>query len=203
MNKQNKILVLFAHPVYHKSRINQQLLQSVSDLEGVTINNLYDRYPDFYIDVQREQHLLLSHDIIIWHHPFYWYSAPAIIKEWIDLVLEHDFAYGKKGTALKGKYIFNAITSGGSRDTYSKEGNNHFTIRQLLAPFEQTAWLCKMTYLPPFVIHGTHLLKNEVICDCAASYRQILISLRDGIFADNDFKDLEYLNDILELNENH
>ena len=164
MKRMNKILILFAHPVYHKSRINQQIMDSVSDIEAVTINNLYDRYPDFHIDVHREQHLLLSHDIIIWHHPFYWYSAPSMIKEWIDLVLEHDFAYGRKGKSLKGKYIFNAITSGGSKEAYSSGGYNHFTIRQLLAPFEQTANLCSLTYLPPFVVHGTHLLKNDEIC---------------------------------------
>ena len=62
-------------------------------VEGVTVNNLYEKYPDFFIDVPEEQRLLLENDIIIWHHPFYWYSAPAILKEWMDLVLQHGFAY--------------------------------------------------------------------------------------------------------------
>ena len=56
---------------------------------------------NFFIDVHAEQKLLLDHDIIIWQHPFYWYSAPAIIKEWMDLVLEHGFAYGENGRSLE------------------------------------------------------------------------------------------------------
>ena len=87
-----KILVLFAHPAFHKSRINIKLIDTIRDMEGVTINDLYETYPDFYIDVNREKQLLLDHDIIVWQHPFYWYSSPAILKEWMDLVLEHGFA---------------------------------------------------------------------------------------------------------------
>ena len=80
----NKILVLFAHPALQKSRVNSVMLDAIHGLEGVTIHNLYEEYPDFHIDIKKEQQLLLDHDIIILHHPFYWYSAPAIVKEWID-----------------------------------------------------------------------------------------------------------------------
>ena len=107
-----KILILFAHPAFQKSLINKALLNQVKGIEGVTINNLYEKYPDFFIDVAVEQKLLLEHDIIVWHHPFYWYSAPAIIKEWMDLVLEHGFAYGSKGRALEGKWAISAVSTG-------------------------------------------------------------------------------------------
>ena len=98
-----RILVLFAHPVQHKSRVNKELVSAIQGIEGITFHNLYEDYPDFHIDVKREQELLLSHDIFVWQHPFYWYSAPAMLKEWIDLVLEHGFAYGRTGKALEGK----------------------------------------------------------------------------------------------------
>jgi glutathione-regulated potassium-efflux system ancillary protein KefG len=39
-------------------------------------------------------------------HLLYWYSTPAILKEWQDLVLEHVFAYGHEGTKLHGKIFF-------------------------------------------------------------------------------------------------
>ena len=84
-----RILVLFAHPVQHKSRVNKELVSAIQGIEGITFHYLYEDYPDFHIDVKREQELLLSHDIFVWQHPFYWYSAPALLKEWIDLVLEH------------------------------------------------------------------------------------------------------------------
>jgi len=81
----------------------------------------------FFINVKREQQLLEDHDIIVWHLPLYWYSSTAILKEWLDLVLEHGFAYGKKGTALHGEKVFNAITTGGSADVYSETGRNRYS----------------------------------------------------------------------------
>ena len=60
MNARNKILVLFAHPALHKSRVNRQLISAIKDIEDLTFHNLYEEYPDFHIDVKREQDLLLE-----------------------------------------------------------------------------------------------------------------------------------------------
>jgi len=174
-----RILILFAHPAFHKSRINKVLLKEVSKLKNVTINNLYENYPDFFINIKREQQLLVSHDVIVWHHPFYWYSAPAIIKEWMDLVLEHGFAYGKHGRQLEGKTVLSVISTGGKKEVYCKDGQNHYTINQFLAPFHQSALLCRMEYLPPFVIHGSHTIQEEVINEHANNYRNLIEGLRD------------------------
>ncbi|WP_017299361.1 NAD(P)H-dependent oxidoreductase [Nodosilinea nodulosa] len=180
MTSPNRILVLFAHPALHKSRINRQLVSAIADLEGVTINDLYEEYPDFHIDVKREQQLLVDHDIVVWQHPFYWYSSPALLKEWQDLVLEYGFAYGHQGTALHGKKCLSAISTGGTPDAYRREGYNYYTITELLAPFAQTARLCGMVYLPPFVVHGTHQLSDgPEIGDRAQDYRTLLQALRD------------------------
>ena len=111
----NRILILFAHPRFEKSRANRALLKNIGHLPGVTLNDLYERYPDFNIDVDREKELLAAHDIIVWHHPIYMYGAPALLKQWIDLVLEYGWAHGREGDFLKGKVIFNALTSGGGR----------------------------------------------------------------------------------------
>jgi hypothetical protein len=91
----SRVLILFAHPALEKSRVNRRLIAAVQDLENVTINDLYEQYPDFYIHVKREQELLLSHDVIVFQHPFYWYSCPALVKQWEDLVLQYGFAYGE------------------------------------------------------------------------------------------------------------
>lgn len=161
MPTARRILILFAHPALQRSSVNARLVRAVRDLPGVTVNDLYERYPDFMIDVPAEQALLEEHDIIVFQHPFYWYSSPAMLKEWQDLVLEYGFAYGEGGTALRGKLGFSAISAGGSRNAYRRGGHNHFEIAELLTPFEQTFRLCHMEYLPPFVIHGTHGLKSE------------------------------------------
>ena len=197
----NKILLLFAHPAMHKSRVNKQLISEIRDMEGLTFHNLYEEYPDFHIDIQREQQLLLDHDIIIWHHPLYWYSAPSILKEWIDLVLKHGFAYGRTGTALKDKRVMTVITSGGREEAYTEGGYSSYTINQFLAPFRQTARLCNMHYYPPFAVHGTHLLTEEEINAYAVDYKKILISLRDDIFSMDDIMGCEYSNDLLTLNK--
>jgi putative NADPH-quinone reductase len=113
------VLILFAHPALEKSRVHTQLLKAARGISGVTFHDLYETYPDFDIDVREEQELLLQHDVVIWQHPFYWYSAPAIIKQWEDLVLEHGWAYGSGGRQLAGKAIFNAVTCGGSGSLYA------------------------------------------------------------------------------------
>jgi glutathione-regulated potassium-efflux system ancillary protein KefG len=174
-----RVLVLFAHPALQKSRANVRLLAVARELEGITLHDLYEEYPTFQIDVAREQALLLEHDVIVLQHPFYWYNCPALLKEWLDLVLEHGFAYGPGGTKLAGKSLLSAITTGGPEDAYSRTGLNHFTLRELLAPFEQTARLCGMTWLPPFAIHGTQR-SNQVEFEAHADdYRRILGALRD------------------------
>ncbi len=195
-----KILILFAHPAFHKSYINQNLIEGIRDLEGVTINDLYENYPDFFIDVATEQKLLLEHDVIIWHHPFYWYSAPAILKEWMDLVLQHGFAYGRTGLALEGKWVMSSVSTGGRQEVYSKTGANRYSIKEFLAPFHRSANLCRMEYLPPFVIHGSHLMTAELLKKHVAAYRQILTLIRDNKIRLNELDKLEYMNDLIEQN---
>ena len=95
-----KILVLFAHPAFHKSKVNKMLVEGLADMEGVTFHDLYQEYPELEIDVKREQELLLDHDVIMLQFPLFWYSTPAILKEWQDLVLEHGWAFGSKGNKL-------------------------------------------------------------------------------------------------------
>lgn len=175
-----RVLVLFAHPVLERSRVNRRLVDAIRDLEGVTVRDLYEEYPTLAIDVAREQELAVAHDVIVFHHPFYWYSCPAILKEWQDLVLEHGWAYGDGGTQLRGKITLNVITTGGPESAYHKGGYNRFTIRELLAPWDQTAHLCGMQFLAPFAVHAALRMRGDD--DVRASrdaYRTLIEALRD------------------------
>jgi putative NADPH-quinone reductase len=154
LSNTRRILVLFAHPSLDRSEVNQPMADAAAKVRGVTLVDLYAEYPAFDIDVEREQERLLTHDVIAFLHPLYWYSTPALLKEWQDLVLEHGFAYGSGGKALRGKLFFNALSAGGPAAAYCAEGYNHFSIRELVAPLEQTANLCQMVYLPPFALFG-------------------------------------------------
>jgi glutathione-regulated potassium-efflux system ancillary protein KefG len=168
-------------------------------MENVTINDLYEEYPDFFVNIKREQELLLSHDIIVFQHPLYWYSCPALLKEWQDLVLQYGFAYGAHGTKLSGKWVLTAITTGGPLSAYQRDGYNHFSIRELLRPFEQTVRLCGMVYLPPFVLSGTLAVQNEAeFVGFTTLYRRAIESLRDGRFGVSDFAEVSHLNEILQ-----
>ena len=175
-----RVLVLFAHPVLERSRVNRRLVEAITGLDGVTIHDLYEEYPTLSIDVEHEQELLLAHDVIVFQHPFYWYSCPAIMKDWQDLVLEHGWAYGANGTKLRGKITLNAITTGGPATAYQKGGYNRFSIRELLAPWDQTAYLCGMRFLAPFAVHAAlRVRRDEDVAPSAEAYRKLVEALRD------------------------
>ncbi|MBC8075586.1 MAG: NAD(P)H-dependent oxidoreductase [Chloroflexales bacterium] len=193
-----RVLVLFAHPALEKSRVHRRLIREVPEVAGVTFHDLYEEYPTFDIDVPREQELLLSHDLIVLQHPFFWYSTPAIVKQWEDLVLEHGWAYGSTGTALRGKRLLSLVTTGGGASAYQHEGYNRFTMRELLSPIEQTAVLCGMAYLPPYVIPGTHRMASADIERAAAHYRRLLVALRDDRIDFAALGGLSLLNDVLD-----
>jgi glutathione-regulated potassium-efflux system ancillary protein KefG len=194
-----KILLLFAHPALEKSRVHAAMLEHVQQIEDITINDLYQQYPFFDINTDREQQLLLSHDIFIFQHPFYWYSVPAIIKQWQDLVLEHGWAYGKKGHMLQGKKIFHALTTGGRAESYRKEGYNAYSIQDFLRPVERTAKLCRMEYWPPYVIHGTHRMNENDIDLQATQYASLLSGLRDDKIQVQKPEAVNYLNEFLPI----
>lgn len=167
-------LVLLAHPALERSRANRVLVDGIADLEGVTIHDLYEEYPDFVVDVEREQALLERHDRLVWQHPLYWYSTPALLKEWFDVVLEYGWAYGEGGRALHGKSARSVVTAGGSRDAYGPEGYNRYTVEEFLHPVERTAALCGMSYAPPLVFYGALHLDEAALRDAVQCYRELL-----------------------------
>jgi glutathione-regulated potassium-efflux system ancillary protein KefG len=197
----NKILVLFAHPAFEQSKVHLALMEEIKQLKGVTIHDLYELYPDFDIDVEREKALLLAHDIIIWQHPLFWYSSPALLKQWEDLVLEHGWAYGKQGHALDGKKIFNVMSSGGDIDAYQVNSFHGSTIQDFLLPFKRTAQLCRMVYLPPFWVAGTHQLMHPEIQHFAILYKLLLIKIRDNELTDLEMLAVPFLNDLVSKNQ--
>jgi len=175
-----RVLVLFAHPAVHRSRVHRRLVRAVRGLEGVTFHDLYEAYPDFDVVVEREQALLLAHDCYVLQHPFYWYSTPALVKQWLDLVLTQGWAYGHGGTALHGKRMLCAISTGGVEASYCAEGQNRCSVRELLAPLEHTARLCGVDFLAPWIVHGTHGLGDAALDRAADEYGRLLAALRDG-----------------------
>src|SRR6185369_2909217 len=124
-----------------------------------------------------------------------------LLKQWEDLVLEHGWAYGTGGDKLSGKRIFNAITCGGPRHFYSSQGRNRFTIREFLYPFDQTSTLCRMEYMPPFVVDGVHRLTSDHVELFAGQYKEILLALINDQLSPADWNKVEYLNDLFPFSQ--
>ncbi len=176
----NSILIVLAHPDLIHSRVNRFLVERIQGIEGVTLNNLYDQYPDFYIPKEEEQQKLLSHKHIVFQHPFYWYSAPALLKQWLDDVLGQGFAFGEGGNQLKGKTFTQVISTGGNEAAYQSSGYNGFTVSEFLRPFEQTARLCQMEWQQPLLFQGTRKRREKELDAFAIQYQQKLEDLIRG-----------------------
>ncbi len=156
-----RILVLFAHPSVERSEVNAHLLRATLGRDFVTVVDLYAEYPDYHIDIDQEQQRLREHDVIVFMFPLFWYSTPAILKEWQDLVLEYGFAYGHEGTELRDKTFLCVLSAGGPQEAYHAGGYNHYTIRELLRPLEQTASLCGMRFVAPFALFASRTAVEE------------------------------------------
>ncbi len=143
--------VLAAHPNWRESHVNRLLTESARGVDNVEVRDLYGLYPDYDIDVAAEQ------------HPLQWYSMPALMKLWLDEVLRYGWAYGHGGTALHGKDLWLVTTTGGPEASYHPQGYNRYFFDAFLPPYEQTAALCGMRFLPPLVLHAAHRLGAEEI----------------------------------------
>ena len=171
------VLHIFAHPGMTSSRINMAQWRAAQEVDGITSVDLYAENPRYVIDIEAEQERLLKHDVILLQFPLFWYSCPALVKEWIDLVLEHGFAYGEGGDQLKGKSLMLALSAGGPQEAYSPGGYQHFHLRTFLTPFEQTARLCQMHFPAPYVLHGA--LSADPVPH-AQGFKRLLEALRDN-----------------------
>ena len=174
-----RILVLYAHPEAHRSRINSRMADAARALEGVLVHDLYETYPDFFIDVPREQALLEQAELVVFLHPIRWYSMPSLLKEWVDSVLLPGWAYGPGVTTLQGKGYWLAVTTGSPESSYQAGERHGQPFDAFLPPFEQTAVLCGMQWWPPHILHGANGAPPEAIDAHVAAFRARLAQFLD------------------------
>jgi len=153
-------LVLVAHPDLAGSRVNAALSAAAHDVDGVTVHDLVDarsRTADGRFDVLAEQRLLVAHERIVLQFPWYWYSVPGILKDWMDQVLLYGFAYGSGGVALRGKTLQVVTSTGGPG-----------------AAIDATAHLCGMVQAEPLVVHGARTVGDDELATYVQRYRALL-----------------------------
>lgn len=165
-----KILVNVFHPDLDGSIVNANWVQALRQVSNVTLNLQYTSYPDWQFDIAREQQLLTEHDLIVFQFPFMWYSAPPLMKKWLDDVLTYGWAYGSNGKALKDKSVLLAVSTGCSSESYQAGGENAYSMSELLKPMQLTFELTQMKYLSPFVFHSAGEANTKGIAKSAVAY---------------------------------
>lgn len=161
------------------------MIAAARALPDVTVSELYELYPDFVIDIGREQALMAQAELVVLQHPVQWYGMPSLQKEWLDQVLEEGWAYGRNGTALAGKHFLLAATTGGRLQAYSESGEHGYPFEAFLPPYRQTAVLCGMRWLEPLVLHGARQASDAEVAAHVERYRDLLAgfpaSLAQGV----------------------
>ena len=168
----SEVLVLTAHPQMEQSRVNRTLYKAAKKSGHATVRDLYRLYPDYLIDIEAERALLLQAKLVVWQHPIHWYSMPPLMKLWLDEVLTFGWAYGPGGNALRGKDLWLVATTGGPEDSYRPDSYNRYFFEAFLPPYEQTAALCGMRFLPPMMLHGAHRAAEREVAEHEQIYAE-------------------------------
>jgi len=174
-----KTLVILVHPDMENSRINKSWKEELEKYpDKITIHELYKEYPDWNIDIKKEQELILKHDNIIFEFPLYWYSSPPILKKWLDDVLSFNWAYGNE-YRLKGKNIGFAVSVGGPKKEYSKTGSVRFSMDEILVPFEATVKYIKANLISHYILFdATESLNEKKLLESAEGYVKHIFNIK-------------------------
>ena len=187
----SRVLILLAHPQIENSRVARALVAAAHSVTHaasadaspappqIVLRDLYALYPDYLIDVEAEQAALAGVTLLVWLHPIHWYSMPPLMKLWLDEVLTLGWAYGPGGQALQGVDLWLAASTGGPEASYRPAGYNRYFFDAFLPPYEQTAALTGMRFLPPWLLHGAHQADDASLAAHAALFGQRLRSHPD------------------------
>ncbi|SEG45165.1 NAD(P)H-dependent oxidoreductase [Paenibacillus sp. UNC499MF] len=174
-----KIMVITAHPDLTASRVNRAFARKASEVPGVYVRDLYREYPEWSIDVEKEQHLLTQHDRIVYQFPLYWYSSPPLLKKWFDDVFTYGWAFGTNGVHLAEKEFMVATTVGGTENQYRSGGSNWHTLSEFMKPIQSTVLKCSGVFLPIFgAFHLSDASEEELQAE-ADRYVKHIVSPRD------------------------
>ena len=109
-----RLTTILAHKDYENSIANKTIIEAlVKHFPDMSLRHLMNLYPNYAIDIEREQENLRASDVILLQFPIYWYSMPAILKKWFEDVLAYGFAYGEGGEGLLGKKLLIRCPAGG------------------------------------------------------------------------------------------
>jgi glutathione-regulated potassium-efflux system ancillary protein KefF len=163
MASTGRILVVYAHPEGYRSRVNRKLVDAARTVPDVHVQDLYESYPDFYINARRERALVNQCELLVCLHPLRWYSMPSLMKEWFDVVLEPTWASGKNLGCVMDKAFMLVITTASPSDAFGPDGEHGRPLAEFLVPFQQIAARCGMRWVTPHVLHNAKQADAETL----------------------------------------
>ncbi|KQB52567.1 NAD(P)H dehydrogenase [Pseudomonas endophytica] len=136
-------------------------------------------------DIQQELDKLLWADLLILNFPIFWFSAPAMLKGWIDRVLVSGICYGGKRFydhgGLAGKKALVTVTLGGREHMFG-EGAIHGPFEDMLRPILRgTLAYVGFEVLQPFVAWHVPYISDQARQDFLRSYQQRLEHIADDL----------------------
>lgn len=167
-DESQKVVILLAHPNLNESQANKALADSVKDIDGVMVYDLYE-YQNQSFDVNIWSKIISDASMVIFQFPFHWMSAPSLLKRWLDEV----FTSLAKTPAVAGKPLQVVTTTGSEYGAYRSGGRNCFTIDELLRPYQGCAIHAGMVWQTPLVVYGMGTSEaSKSIAAGAEAYKQ-------------------------------
>lgn len=172
------MLLLLFHPSFARSKTNAALIKSTSAMPGVEVVDMYALYGNGQIDADIEIKRLLNAKRVILQFPIQWYSSPALLQTWKDVVLTRMFyiAYESEGKHFEGTPLLIAVTAGNTQNAYSPSGINRFSLGESLTPFMAMASRCNLLWADPFVVYEAGKLDQTSLEKEVIRYAQHLES---------------------------
>ncbi|HCV40958.1 MAG TPA: NAD(P)H dehydrogenase [Pseudomonas sp.] len=136
-------------------------------------------------DIQQELDKLLWADLLVLNFPIFWFSAPAMLKGWIDRVLVSGVCYGGKRFydqgGLAGKRALVTVTLGGREHMFG-DGAIHGPLEDMLRPILRGSLAyVGFEVLEPFVAWHVPYISDEARQAFLRSYEQRLQHLSDDL----------------------
>ncbi len=173
-----KTLVIVSHPYFARSTATRALQAAAEGLDDVEVRNLDVLYGTEVgaFDIAAEQKAADAADRIVFVFPIHWFNLPPMLKAYLNEVWTYGWAFGPRGTALKGKEMQVVVTAGATEHTYSDTGIIRSTIDEVLTPMKASALYVGMTWLKPLAFFGAMGVGEEALADYRARFTETLAS---------------------------
>ena len=155
------LLVVSGHAKIEISTATKTIMEEVKkEFPEAELLYLDQTYPDFKIDIRKERQRVSSADIIVLQYPIQWYSAPAIMKRWLEEVFTFGFAHDAKGGMLNGKKLILSMTSGAPESQYHIGERMGYPMEVYQLPLVQLADLCGLDFCGMVYTGGYNIMRK-------------------------------------------